>query len=92
MPCNSLTNFEYEKAFAMTRTYQFCCNLAKKTSLSKDTCPCLILDGQKKGQLIQLDYVTRIKLALRKPGQLAPHHSKMPKDGYAKYIRNYAFK
>ena len=32
----------------------------------------LTLDGLKKGQLIQLDDVTRIKLALRNQGQLAP--------------------
>ena len=30
------------------------------------------LDGLEKGQLIQLDDVTRIKLALRNQGQLAP--------------------
>ena len=30
------------------------------------------LDGLKKGQLIQLHYVRRIKLALRNQGQLAP--------------------
>ena len=30
MSCNNLTNFEYEEAFAKTRTYQFCCNLAKR--------------------------------------------------------------
>ena len=32
----------------------------------------LTLDGLEKGQLIQLDDVTRIKLALRNQGQLAP--------------------
>ncbi len=32
----------------------------------------LTLDGLKKGQLIQLDDVTRIKLAFRNQGQLAP--------------------
>ena len=32
----------------------------------------LTLDVLEKGQLIQLDDVTRIKLALRNPGQLAP--------------------
>jgi hypothetical protein len=32
----------------------------------------LTLDGLEKGQLIQLDYVTRINLALRNQGQLAP--------------------
>ena len=32
----------------------------------------LSLDGLEKGQLIQLDDVTRIKLALRNQGQLAP--------------------
>ena len=32
----------------------------------------LTLDGLEKEQLIQLDDVTRIKLALRNPGQLAP--------------------
>jgi hypothetical protein len=30
MPCNRLTYFEYEEEFAKTRTYQFCCNLAKR--------------------------------------------------------------
>ena len=30
------------------------------------------LDGLEKGQLIQLDDVTRIKMALRYQGQLAP--------------------
>ena len=63
MSCNSLTNFEYEKEFAKTRTYQLCCNLAKDI---------LTLDGLEKGQLIQLDDVTRIKLALRNQGRLAP--------------------
>ena len=32
----------------------------------------LTLDGLEKGQLIQLDDVTRIKLALRNQGRLAP--------------------
>ena len=32
----------------------------------------LTLDGLEKGQLIQLDDVTRIKMALRSQGQLAP--------------------
>ena len=32
----------------------------------------LTLDGLEKGQLIQLDDVTRIKLALRNQSQLAP--------------------
>ena len=32
----------------------------------------LTLDGLEKGQLIQLDNVIRIKLALRNQGQLAP--------------------
>ena len=32
----------------------------------------LALDGLEKGQLIQLDEVTRIKMALRSQGQLAP--------------------
>jgi hypothetical protein len=32
----------------------------------------LTLDGLEKGQLIQLDDVTRIKMALRNQGQLAP--------------------
>ena len=32
----------------------------------------LTLDGLEKGQLIQLDDATRIKLALRNQGQLAP--------------------
>ncbi len=32
----------------------------------------LTLDGLEKGQLIQLDGVTRIKIALRNQGQLAP--------------------
>ena len=44
--------------------HQFCCNLAKKDILT--------LDGLEKEQLIQLDDVTRIKLALRNQGQLAP--------------------
>ena len=56
MPCNSLTNFEFEEE-------EFCCNLAKDI---------LTLDGLEKGQLIQLDDVTRIKLALRNQGHLAP--------------------
>ena len=53
MPCNSLTNFENEEAFAKTRTYNF-------TSIwQKDI---LTLDGLEKGQLIQLDNGTRIML------------------------------
>jgi len=32
----------------------------------------LTLDGLEKGQLIQLDDVTKIKMALRSQGQLAP--------------------
>ena len=32
----------------------------------------ITLDGLEKGQLIQLDGVTRIKMALRNQGQLAP--------------------
>ena len=32
----------------------------------------LTLDGLEKGQLIQLDHATRIKMALRSQGQLAP--------------------
>ena len=59
MPCNSLTNFGHE-AFAKTRTYQFYCNLAKRYPYLE------------KEQLIQLGDVTRIKLALRNQGQLAP--------------------
>jgi hypothetical protein len=47
MPCNSLTNFEFEEKFAIWQ---------------KDI---LTLDGLEKEQLIQLDDVTRIKLALR---------------------------
>ena len=60
MPCNTLTKFEYEEAFAKTRTYQFSCNLAKRHPYLE------------KGQMIQLNDVTRIKLALRNQGQLAP--------------------
>ena len=52
MPCNSLTNFEYEEAFAKTRTYQFCCNLAKRH-------PYLRWSGER-----TIDDDTRIKLAL----------------------------
>ena len=44
--------------------HQFCCNLAKKDILT--------LDGLEKEQLIQLDDVTRIKLALRNQGHLSP--------------------
>ena len=54
MPCNSLTNFEFEEE-------EFCCNFAKRHPY-----------GLKKGQLIQLDDVTRIKSAFRNQGQLAP--------------------
>ena len=53
MPCNKLTNFEYEEEFAKPKLLKF----GKKTSF-------LTLDGLEKGQLIQLDDVTRIKLAL----------------------------
>ena len=59
MSCNSLTNFEYEEAFAKPELPKF----GKKDILS--------LDGLEKGQLIQLDDVTRIKLAFRNQGQLA---------------------
>ena len=58
MSCNSLTNFEYEEAFAKPELLKFG--------------KILTLDGLKKGQLIQLDDVTRIKLAFRNQGQLAP--------------------
>ena len=60
MSCNNLTNFEYKEAFAKPKLLKF----GKKTILT--------LDGLEKGQLIQLDDVTRIKLALRNQGQLAP--------------------
>jgi hypothetical protein len=50
------------EAFSKTRTYQFGCNLAKRH-------PGLTLDVLEKGQL---DDVTRIKLALRNQGRLAP--------------------
>ena len=56
-----LTNFELDEAFAKPELLKF----GKKTSL-------LTLDGLEKGQLIQLDDVTRIKLAFRNQGQLAP--------------------
>ena len=56
MSCNSLTNFE---CICKTRTAEI---------WQKDT---LTLDGLEKGQLIQLDDVTRIKLAFRNQGQLA---------------------
>ena len=60
MSCNCLTNIEYEEAFATkTRTAE----IGQKTILT--------LNGLDKGQLIQLDDVTRIKLALRNQGQLA---------------------
>ena len=61
MSCNGLTNIEYEEAFAnKTRTAE----IGQKTILT--------FNGLDKGQLIQLDDVTRIKLALRNQGQLAP--------------------
>ena len=60
MSCNSLTNFEYEEAFAKPELLKF----SKKDILT--------LDGLEKGQLIQLDDVTRIKLAFKNQGQLAP--------------------
>ena len=60
--CIQLENY-YVKAFVEE---EFCCNLAiwQKGILT--------LDGLEKEQLIQLDDVTRIKLALRNQGQLAP--------------------
>lgn len=51
MSCNSLTNFEYEEAFAKTRTAA----IRKKDILT--------LDDLEKGQLIRFDDVTRTKLA-----------------------------
>ena len=60
MSCNSLTNFEYEEAFAKPELLKF----GKKDILT--------LAGLEKGQLIQLDDVTRNKLAFRNQGQLAP--------------------
>jgi len=63
MPCNSLTNFEYEEAFAKPELTNFAAIWQKDI---------LTLDCLEKGQLIQLDDVTRIKLALRNQGQLAP--------------------
>ena len=63
MPCNNLTNFEYEEAFANPELTNFAAIWQKDT---------LTLDGLEKEQLIQLDDITRIKLALRNQGQLAP--------------------
>mgnify|MGYP001370188528 CR=1 FL=1 len=51
---------EYEEAFAKPELLKF----GKKTSF-------LTLDGLEKEQLIQIDHVTRIKLALRNQGHLA---------------------
>ena len=56
MPCNSLTNFEFEEE-------EFAAIWQKDTRT---------LDGLEKEQLIQLDDLTRIKLALRNQGKLAP--------------------
>ena len=44
----------------------------RKPELTNFAGQILTLDGLEKGQLIQLDDVTRIKLALRNQGQLAP--------------------
>ena len=63
MPCNSLTSFEYEEAFAITRLTNFAAILTRRHPY---------LDVLEKEQLIQLADVKRIKLALRNPGQLAP--------------------
>ena len=62
MPCNSLTSFEYKEAFAITRLTNFAALLTKRHPY---------LNVLEKGQLIQLDDVTRIKLALRNQGRLA---------------------
>ena len=59
MPCNSLTNFEYEEAFAIPELNYFA------VVSQKDI---LILDGLEKGQLIQFGNVARIILALRNQG------------------------
>ena len=53
MPCNSLTNFEYEEPFEKTRTINFAAIWQKDI---------LTLDGLEKGQLIQLGIVARIKV------------------------------
>ena len=53
MPYNCLTNFEFGKAFAITRSYQFWQNVI------------LTLDDLDEWKLIQLGEVTRINLALR---------------------------
>ena len=63
MPCNSLTSIEYKEAFAIIRLTNFAHFWPKVI---------LTLDVLEKGQLIQLDDVPRIKLALRNPGQLTP--------------------
>ena len=47
-------------------------NLKKKNFAAIWQKDILTLDGLEKEQLIQLDDVTRIKLALRNQGQLAP--------------------
>ena len=60
MSCNSLTNFA------------FCKNQNLKNFVDIRQKDILTLDGLEKGQLIQLDDVTRIKMALRNQGQLAP--------------------
>ena len=60
MLCNSLTSFEYLQSPDLQILLQF---------WQKDI---LTLDVLEKGQLIQLDDVTRIKLAFRNLGQLAP--------------------
>ena len=64
MPCNSLTSFEYEEAFAITKLTNFAAILTKRH-------PYLRSYGEKTIDSIRLCY-TRIKLALRNLGQLAP--------------------
>ena len=49
MPCNSLTNFEYEEAFAIPELINFAVVLAIRHPYLE------------KGKLIQLDNVARIK-------------------------------